>query len=153
MVRLAPLRTRWLTLAGAAAVCVLLPARALASSIEGVWKTPRRTVAEMIAGGISPHDARTLWRTVPAHTGAEFRAGSFWAIDFASGQRKRLGSYALAGNVIRFRYPRGCCGGVTRPGNVDVLRWSVYRGTLVFSELPGRNIAIWWVLKPFIRVR
>jgi hypothetical protein len=133
-------------------VCVLLPARAVASSIEGVWKTPRRTVAEMIAGGMSPHAARALWRTIPAHTGAEFHAGSFWAIDFATGQKQGLGSYRLAGNVIQMRFRRACCGGVVRAGDVSALRWSVYRGTLVLSELPGRQDGKWWILKPFTRV-
>jgi hypothetical protein len=133
-------------------VCVLLPAPAAASSIEGVWKTPRRTIAEMIARGIPPSVAHVLWRTTPAHAGVEFRAGSFWAIDFATGEKKRNGTYRLAGNVIRLRYPRGCCGGVEKPGAVEALRWSVYRGTLVFSQLPGRQDDKWWILKPFTRV-
>jgi hypothetical protein len=131
-------------------VCVLLPAPAAASSIEGVWKTPRRTIAEMIARGIPPSVAHVLWRTTPAHVGAEFRAGSLWAIDFATGQKQRLGTYRLAGDVIRFRYPRGTS--VEKPGAVETLRWSVYRGTLVFSELPGRQDGKWWILKPFTRV-
>ena len=59
------------------------------------------------------------------------------------------GTYSVAGDVLRLIFATGI-GGV-EPGKVYELRWSIYRDSLTFSAVPGRQPLLAMAIKPFRR--
>jgi hypothetical protein len=118
------------------------------SSIEGRWKTPRRTVHELLAAGYPKRVARLLG-AYPRHPGIDLHDGVYEGLDLDTGRVLSTGAYTLDGDVIRLAFRRGIA--ISR-GRPYALRWSVYRDRLTFSYLPHREVLPWFVLKPFTRV-
>jgi TRAP-type C4-dicarboxylate transport system substrate-binding protein len=111
------------------------------SRIEGRWRVSW-TREELIAAGLAPKDADALRGT--------------WVVEFANGRfgpadEPPVGTYAFDGDVISLVF-ESRLGGVT-PGKAYELRWSVYRDSLAFSAVPGREPLLANLIKPFTRVR
>jgi hypothetical protein len=133
------------------AALVAAPAAAApsASRIEGRWKTPRRTVHEMVSVGLLKRDAEKLAR-YPRNPGIDLHHGVYEGLDLDTGRVLATGTYRLTGNVIHFVFSKRSIAVV--PGRPYALRWSIFRDRLTFSYLPGRHDLGWFVLHPFTRV-
>jgi hypothetical protein len=120
-----------------------------ASRIEGRWKTPRRTLHELLAAGIPRGFAVQLAR-YPRNPGIDLHHGVYEGLDLDTGRVISVGRYRLTGDVISLVFSRKSIAVV--PGRPYALRWSIFHDRLTFSYLPGRHDLGWFVLHPFARV-
>jgi hypothetical protein len=133
------------------AALVAAPAAAApsASRIDGRWKTPRRTLHELLSAGFKRGDAEKLAR-YPKNPGIDLHHGVYEGLDLDTGRVLAVGRYRVAGNVIHFVFGKRSIAVV--PGRPYALRWSVFHDRLTFSYLPGRQDLEWFVMHPFTRV-
>jgi hypothetical protein len=120
-----------------------------ASRIEGRWKTPRRTLHELLAVGTPRASAVQLAR-YPRNPGIDLHHGVYEGLDLDTGRVISVGTYRLTGNVVHFVFSRKSI--AVKPGQPYALRWSIFRDRLTFSYLPGRQDLGWFVVHPFTRV-
>jgi hypothetical protein len=119
------------------------------SPIEGLWTTPRATLQELVAAGMTHKDAATLTQHGAKKPGLELRAGVFTGFDLATNKVVATGTYRLAGNLIWFVFKSGLA---VQHGFPFELTWSVYGDRLTFSRVPSRPSLI-FTIRPWTRVR
>ena len=110
-----------------------------ASLLEGRWKVSW-TRDELLAAGIEPPVADAL----QGRHVLEFSNGRF-----RSRTDPTTGTYTVAGDVLRLVFDNEVVGVTT--GRVYELRWSVYRDSLSFSPVEGREPLLAMTMKPFRR--
>ena len=149
-------RTIWLAIIASLVAIAAAPATPAAgqrgrgaSPIEGLWTTPRATLQELVAAGMTHKDAATLTQHVTGNPGLELRAGVFTGLDLATNKVVATGTYRLAGNLIWFVFKSGAA---VRHGFPFELKWSVYSDRLTFSRVPSRPWLI-FTIRPWTRVR
>ena len=120
--------------------------RAARSPVDGRWAWDW-TEAELVAAGVGRRDAPGL---VGSGT-VDFDAGRFSATTAPSGQRS-TGAYRIDGNLISLTFDDPAPPG-TVAGKAYELRWSRYRDTLAFEQVPGREPLLALLIEPFERVR
>jgi hypothetical protein len=139
-----------------AAVLVALAALVLGASVHGA--SPAR----------SPIDGRWRWTwtydallrccgkpTADAQAGpslSEFRGGRIYALDAATGGLIGLrGTYSVAGDVVTFVFSHHYPGSLV-PGRAYVMRFSLFRNRLTWSQVPGRAGIDALTIAPWTRV-
>jgi hypothetical protein len=136
------------------AVLVVLAALAVGASahgagaartpIDGRW-TWTWTAAQLRRQGSNPYDLKT--QTGPATV--VFANGRYLARWQLSG-RVGAGTYTVDGDVVRFVVARD--GPRDAAGSVHYMRFSVFRGRLTWSMVPGRQGFSDLTITPFRRV-
>jgi TRAP-type C4-dicarboxylate transport system substrate-binding protein len=114
-------------------------AKTAASTLEGRW-TVSWSRNELLAAGIEPTDADAL----QGRHVLEFSNGRF-----RSQTDPTTGTYTLAGDILRLVFDNVVVG--VTPGKVYELRWSVYRDSLSFAAVEGREPLLAMTMKPFRR--
>lgn len=114
-------------------------AKAAASKLEGRWRVSWSR-DELLAAGIEPRVADAL----EGRHVLEFSNGRF-----RSRTDPTTGTYTVAGDVLRLVFDNDVVG--VTAGKVYELRWSVYRESLSFSAVEGREPLLAMTTKPFRR--
>ena len=119
--------------------------------LDGRWKLIKATTEELIAKGMPKALAEKLNHDIgiPA---MEYHNGHFRWFDLATGIAAAKGTFTINGNQVTFTTTWQRPGAVPQP-RVIVLRWSVYRDRLTFSDIPGRQPTPPLTIKPWTRVR
>jgi hypothetical protein len=110
------------------------------SRLEGRWRV-HWTRNELLRAGLRPADAEALEGTFVV----EFANG---LLSTASGRTR--GTYSVTGPVVRLVFDSGAA---VDPGRTYQLKWSVYRDSLSFSAVPGREPVSFLGIKALTRVR
>jgi TRAP-type C4-dicarboxylate transport system substrate-binding protein len=114
-------------------------AKAAASKLEGRWKVSWSR-DELLVAGIEP----TVADALEGRHVLEFSNGRF-----RSETDPTTGTYTVAGDVLRLVFDNKVVG--VTPGKVYELRWSVYRDSLSFSPVEGREPLLAMTMKSFRR--
>jgi hypothetical protein len=82
---------------------------------------------------------------------SEFRDGRIYALDAATGRLIGLrGTYSVAGDVVTFVFSHHYPGNI--PGKAYVMRFSLFRDRLTWSQVPGRAGLDALTVTPWTRV-
>jgi TRAP-type C4-dicarboxylate transport system substrate-binding protein len=125
------------------------PPRTDASRLEGRWTFVPPTVDELVAGGMQRDDAALLVHGVGKPV-LVFEHGRHRGLDVETGTEISSGSYEVRGDVLTLVFEKGVAVQLRKP---YLLHWSVYRDSLAFSPVAGREPLQALIVKPWTRVR
>ncbi len=122
-----------------------LSAKPGADALAGRWETTW-TREGLRAVGLAPKDAEAI----SGHHTVQFAGGRFRFQGDPGSGKSSTGTYEVEGDLIRLLFETGIA---LQLGRTYELKWSVYRGSLTFSAVAGREPLLAFLSAPYTRLR